>query len=56
MYLSTVIMDLLKDKQVFIILILFIFIILAFALQDIAVDGWAVEMLHPSNTEQASPC
>ena len=49
-------MEWLQNENVFEIMLSFTLIILAFALQDIAVDGWAIEMLHPDNREQASPC
>lgn len=50
-YLSYFIMDLLYDHNVFMILLAFVLVIFSFAIQDIAVDGWAIEMLHPSNRE-----
>ena len=32
------------------------FLILIYSTQDIAVDGWSVELLHPDNKSLASAC
>jgi len=56
LYLYGSIEQLLKDKEVYLLSGLLIFNTFVITCQDVAVDGWAVEMLHPSNSTYASAC
>jgi hypothetical protein len=48
--------DMLETKQVSMLSYLLIFLIFVITLQDIAVDCWALEMLHPKNASYGSQC
>jgi len=49
LYLGTYMTALLESESTYIISCLLTFIVFLFAIQDIAVDSWAIEMLHPKN-------
>ena len=55
-YLSGTIEDMLENKHIYMLLILFTFKIFIVTCQDIAVDSWAVEILHPDNSSYGSTC
>lgn len=55
-YLQGTIEDLLEHKHVYNITALFTLMIFVVTCQDIAVDSWAVEILHPDNASYASTC
>lgn len=55
-YLYLNIMQLLNDKHVYFLSGLMIFNTFVITCQDIAVDSWAVEILHPCNSTYASAC
>jgi hypothetical protein len=46
----------LEAKAVYPLTAAFTLMIFVITCQDIAVDSWAVEILHPSNTSYASTC
>ena len=54
LYLSFIIDDLLKTKNVYQLLYCLIANTFIITCQDIAVDSWAVEMMHPKNSSYAS--
>jgi len=56
LYLYSSIEQLLKDKEVYFLAGLLIFNTFVITCQDVAVDGWAVEILHPTNSAYASAC
>jgi len=49
LYLGTYMTALLESESTYTISCLLTFIVFLFAIQDIAVDSWAIEMLHPKN-------
>lgn len=53
-YLQGTIIDLLMAKEVYFLTTLLILNTFVITCQDIAVDSWAVEMLHPRNASYAS--
>ena len=55
-YLSSSIEFHLEHKQIYTLLALFTFMIFVVTCQDIAVDSWAVEILHPDNASYGSTC
>lgn len=55
-YLSGSIEGMLENKQIYKLMIVFTFKIFIVTCQDIAVDSWAVEILHPENASYGSTC
>lgn len=55
-YLSGSITEYLMNKEVYFLTGLLILNTFVITCQDIAVDSWAVEILHPSNSSYASAC
>lgn len=55
-YLHLTIEDLMRTKQIYFLTGLFIANSFVITCQDIAVDSWAVEILHPKNASYASSC
>ena len=55
-YLSGSIIDYLMKKEVYFLTGLLIVNTFVITCQDIAVDSWAVEILHPGNASYASAC
>ena len=55
-YLSGSIINYLMNKEVYFLTGLLIVNTFVITCQDIAVDSWAVEILHPSNASYASAC
>ena len=53
-YLSATIVGLLVNKEVYKLTSLLILNTFVITCQDIAVDSWAVEILHPTNSSYAS--
>jgi len=53
-FLSAKIDDLLEKKEVYLLTTLLIFNTFVITCQDIAVDSWGVELLHPENSAYAS--
>ena len=55
-YLSGTITGYLMNKEVYFLTGILIINVFVITCQDIAVDSWAVEILHPSNENYASAC
>ncbi|TNV84327.1 hypothetical protein FGO68_gene12155 [Halteria grandinella] len=55
-YLSSNIEPMLEHKEVYTLTVIFNFFIFVITCQDIAVDSWAVEILHAENASYASTC
>lgn len=55
-YLSGNIEFMLENKEVYTLTVIFNFFIFVITCQDIAVDSWAVEILHADNASYASTC
>ena len=55
-YLQGSVEKLIEEKNVYLLTFLFTFFIFVVTCQDIAVDSWAVEMLHSDNASFASTC
>ena len=55
-YLSGTIEDMLVHKHIYQLMFVFTFMIFIVTCQDIAVDSWAVEILHTDNASYGSTC
>ena len=56
LYLQGTIEHLIEEKHVYVLTALFTLFIFVVTCQDIAVDSWAVEILHADNASFASTC
>eukprot|EP00347_Sterkiella_histriomuscorum_P017778 403348030 len=55
-YMSGTLETMLMNKEIFMVTVLFTIMIFIITCQDIAVDSWAVEILHENNSSYASTC